>query len=79
MAAERLKAKDGPLDIIPFNHPYSEAIRLWFMQYFDVGLVHHEGRWMTDWLSLEGEEEDAEFELEEPPLFKDEDFISEAL
>jgi hypothetical protein len=79
LAAERLKSKDGPLDIVLFNHPYSDAVRLWFMQYFDVSLVHNEGRWMTDWCPITEADEEDEIPLEEPPLFKDEDFISEDL
>jgi hypothetical protein len=77
LAAERLKSKDGPLDIVPFNHPYSDVVRLWFMQYFDVSLVHNEGRWMTDWLYQSLEDEDAAEDdetIDEPPLIKDEEY-----
>lgn len=77
-AADRLKNnKDGPLDFIELSHPYSEAVRLWFMQYFDVGLVRQGRLFMTDWYLSQDEIADAEFELEEPPLIKEEDYRAE--
>jgi hypothetical protein len=79
LAAERLKAKEGPLDIVPFNHPYSDAVRLWFMQYFDVSLIYNRC-WMTDWYYQSPNEDAAEDDetIDEPQLIKYEDY-SEAL
>lgn len=37
VALEKLN-KEGPLDFVDHIHPISESVRLWIMQYFDVGL-----------------------------------------
>ena len=51
VAIQRLR-DEGPLDIVELNHPISEAVRLWFMQYFGVGLKKQNGRYMTDWIEV---------------------------
>jgi len=64
VAAEKLH-QEGPLDFIELNHPISEAVRLWFMQYYDVGLKKINGHYMTDW--------------SEPPSFDIPDEVDEAV
>jgi len=50
LAAKRL-VDEGPLDILGYKHPISDAVRLWFMQYYDVGLIRssNKKRYMVDW------------------------------
>lgn len=53
LAAKRLK-DDGPLDIIEFTHPNSEAVRWWFMKYFNCCLIKDpKGRWCSTFVSVE--------------------------
>ena len=48
LAAQRLK-EAGPIELIPYNHPVSEAIRQWIQEYFDIFLYQDDrGRWVAD-------------------------------
>lgn len=77
IAADRLKNdKEGPADVLtPLMDPYSEVVRLWFMEYFNVTLFSNGKQYMTNWR----ENPDDEFELEEPSLIGEEDIYSEAV
>ena len=64
LASKRL-FEDGPVDIIPFNHPISESIRLWIQQWFDIYLMQDEKkRWVADFYTPNIEAD--EFVLPEP-------------
>ncbi len=48
LASKRLK-EAGPIELIPFNHPISEAIRRWIQEYFDIFIYQDDkGRYVAD-------------------------------
>jgi hypothetical protein len=74
IAADRLKNdKQGPLALIELNSPYSEAVRLWVMEYFDIGLIKKGKIWVAD----REEIPDATFPLDEIPNINVEDAYAE--